>query len=299
MTEPASTSTRLPGRKAFVLAAVATSVVAVTAGGCLWGGSDSSAEEAAFCQSLLPSGEDAEESASLTECGTKLETAATGRAAGERPPATPGRHTAEQRRVLEKAVAAYADRTAEDPGSMPTEIRQHLANALAHHPREVHGALHEGDGPAGDEGAPGPGDGELETVDVTRVLRAVFEDGSAFATVQKSQTHIVSANLQGLGKDDFIDTPDHADQATAVVKDAGSVLGRLYRIRSEAIDSRTSEDATEAKKLSVRHYEQNGFPHLEALIQNRTEEVGLSENQLRGDRTQGLFDDAEGAFNGS
>ncbi|MGW7517253.1 hypothetical protein ACWGJ2_16855 [Streptomyces sp. NPDC054796] len=183
-------------------------------------------------------GQDAEDKDARSGFGAALEAAMTGHVPGEKPTDDFSKHSDAQVRVFEKVVESYADITKVDQSAMPENIRQNMANTIAHYPSDVHEVLSLRGVSETTENRVG-----TERGDLVQFLRGAAEDGQAFRTIHDSQVGYIGDRIQHLDHDDFTRKPGGAtDGAEGVVRSSGKAMGYLDQIRADVLaDDRDSQ----------------------------------------------------------
>ncbi|AXK33156.1 hypothetical protein DVA86_11360 [Streptomyces armeniacus] len=206
----------------------------------------------------IPRGSDTQDADNRTGFGAALEAAMTGNTPGADAPAKFTEHSHAETRVFENVVKSYAEITKVDPGAMPDNIRQNMANAIAYYPSDVHEILGrdfdfaESDMSTGSNNVSG-----VNEATMTRFIRAASEDGGAFRTIHDSQVAYTAHQIQALDRGDFTDV---TDKAVSAVREGGRTMGTLDHIRADALGDQRDDQVSQNNWNKTYKYHTFGVP---------------------------------------
>ncbi|MFC8989405.1 hypothetical protein G3I31_31275 [Streptomyces sp. SID9913] len=259
------------------LAITATVIAALIVIGSIFILSDDDASDPGeeLCWSLVSS-KSSEDSGPLTKCGEALESAMTGRPAGEVAPRTTHRHSVEQVRMTERVISAY---TESETTVVPEAIRKNFGNALSHYSSDVSDILQVDVDYSYAYFATKPNNLSVTVADLSDFIFKLGADSDAFDVVYESQFNIISRQIDALTRRDFTATPTGAtDRPLGMMRQFGRATGILHRI---------------TEKESFTDTEKYGFPRLRNALDERIEKVGVSRKD---GRVQNLYRAAEESF---
>ncbi|TWV36124.1 tetratricopeptide repeat protein [Streptomyces misionensis] len=164
--------------------------------------------------------------------GDALEAASTGHAPGIMAPAIPARHDPAQAAVFSGVVSAYGQGIAGDPaGGMPAGLRHSMGGMMADYVGDVHQILGQ------DRTNPTDYSGlDVKAQDLVPVIRAMAEDGTAFAKLHDAETSYVAQELDKYDGQAFVreDAPG-AKELKAFVGQSNMALGQMDAVRADVI----------------------------------------------------------------
>ncbi|NEA88200.1 hypothetical protein G3I38_30665 [Streptomyces sp. SID7958] len=259
------------------LAITATVIAALIVSGSIFILSDDDASDPGeeFCWSLVSS-ESSEDSGPLTKCGEALESAMTGRRAGEDAPRTTDRHSVEQVRMTERVISAY---TESETTVVPEAIRKNLGNALSHYSSDVSDILQVDVDYSDADFATEPNNLSVSVADLSDFIFKLGADSDAFDVVYESQFNIISRQIDALTRRDFTATPTgETDRPLGMMRQFGRATGILHKI---------------AEKESFTDTEKYGFPRLRNALDERVEKEGVNRKDRR---LESLYRAAEESF---
>ncbi|MDJ1133370.1 DUF6571 family protein [Streptomyces iconiensis] len=166
--------------------------------------------------------------------GAALEAAATGNAPGTDAPEDFGTHSKAEIRVFEHMVESYGADAKHDPESIPGNLRQNMANAVAAYPHDVHDILGVDMDHSNSSNATDPNGVSVSDKQMHQFLRGISEDGGAFRTVHDSQARIIAEDVAGLDQQDFA---GKSREAMNVTVESGRTMGSLDEIRASVLAS--------------------------------------------------------------
>ncbi|MYQ98544.1 MULTISPECIES: DUF6571 family protein [unclassified Streptomyces] len=164
--------------------------------------------------------------------GDALEAASTGHPPGVRTPEIPAHHDPAQAAIFSGVVTAYGHGIAGDPvGGMPAGLRHSMGGMLSDYIGDVHEILgQERDTPTDYSGL------TIQNKDLVPVMRAMAEDGHAFAQVHDAETSYVAQELDKYDGQAFVDkNAPGADKLQAFVGQSNSALGQMDAVRADVI----------------------------------------------------------------
>lgn len=160
--------------------------------------------------------------------GAALEAAMTGHAPDSETPQSFSPNQG-QRAVFEEVVNSYADQEKDEPGSMPQNIRQNMANAVTYYPEDVQKLL------AGRDNAYESAYEDVLSTSMTHFIHAAGQDGQAFRTIHDSQLAQVMNRIAELEHDDFTGQGASTAKADLIAMDSGISMGTLDKIRADIL----------------------------------------------------------------
>lgn len=166
--------------------------------------------------------------------GAALEAAATGNVPGTEAPTDFATHSEAETRVFEHMVNTYGADAKEDLESIPSNLRQNMANTVAAYPYDVHDIIGTGTDYSNPYNATEPNDVSVDDKRMQQFLRGVSEDGGAFHTIHDSQTQVVAEEVAGLDRQAF---EENSREAKQIARDSGRTMGSLDEIRASVLAS--------------------------------------------------------------
>ncbi|WP_051203431.1 hypothetical protein [Streptomyces thermolilacinus] len=133
-------------------------------------------------------------------------------------------------------------------------------------------------------------------------LDALADDGDAFNIIREALFSEIDAELEDLGKQDFLsepkDEPGKAfiDSGLGTAISSGTVTGDLRRARINALTRQHENNKSAAEKALLEDYETYGSPRLRKLFQDRSAALGATETAAGRQRLDSLLSKAAEAY---
>ncbi|WP_436993986.1 hypothetical protein [Streptomyces sp. enrichment culture] len=234
---------------------------------------------ASRCQRVL-SELGVESTGSVQECGDALETAMTGKPAGEKAPKAPaGRLPDAQSRNFEKVLTAFTKDVGPEVADIPVAIRGNMANAVTYYTDDVFQILGGHVNYSHEKYSTAPNDIDLDRSTVLTFLRPLAENEKAFDSIRASVFHRIDSDIATLNKADLTAVPKQApgeavsDKAKRVARESGRVTGALRKLSGEAITVKHGEVSGKREAALARDAERFGLPRLEQAFRSRAESL--------------------------
>ncbi|MEU7568928.1 hypothetical protein AB0A99_23570 [Streptomyces fradiae] len=238
-----------------------------------------------------------ESTGSAQECGDALETAMTGKPAGEKAPTAPTERLPDaQSRNFEKAVSAFTKDAGPETADIPDTIRGNMANAVTYYTDDIFQILGGHVDHSEESYSTTPNDIDLDRSTVLAFLRPLAQDEKAFDSIRASVFHRIDSDIATLDKADLTTAPRQApgeatgDKATGVARESGRVTGTLRKLSGEAITARHGQGTEERDAALARDAERFGLPRLEQAFRSRAESVGTASTPESASRMQDIIE---------
>ncbi|MGW0880608.1 DUF6571 family protein [Streptomyces sp. NPDC002671] len=164
--------------------------------------------------------------------GDALEAASTGHPPGVQTPVIPAHHDPAQAAIFSDVVNAYGQGIAGDPvGGMPAGLRHSMGGMMSDYIGDIHQILgQERNQPTDYSGL------TIKNEDLVPVMRAMAEDGHAFAQVHDAETSYVAQELNKYDGQAFVDeNAPGAKDVKAFVGQSNMALGQMDAVRADVI----------------------------------------------------------------
>ncbi|MFI2227526.1 hypothetical protein [Streptomyces fradiae] len=244
-----------------------------------------------------------ESTGSAQECGDALETAMTGKPAGEKAPTAPTERLPDaQSRNFVKAVSAFTKNAGPETADIPDTIRGNMANAVTYYTDDVFQILGGHVDHSEESYSTTPNDIDLDRSTVLAFLRPLAQDEKAFDSIRASVFHRIDSDIATLDKADLTTAPRQApgeatgDKATGVARESGRVTGTLRRLSGEAITARHGQGTKERMTALERDAQRFGLPRLRQAFLAYAVRVGVSGPPVSGSRPGSVLDTAESTY---
>lgn len=228
----------------------------------------------------------------------------TGTDAGHKPPkGGPQRLPEKNSKALELVITTYTERTEKgETVPVPSEIKKNLANALSYYAGDAYEILAGQVDYSDPQHSTTPNDIDIDTPVMSDFLDALADDGDAFNIIREALFSEIDAELEDLGKQDFLsepkDEPGKAfiDSGLGTAISSGTVTGDLRRARINALTRQHENNKSAAEKALLEDYETYGFPRLRKLFQDRSAALGATETAAGRQRLDSLLSKAAEAY---
>ncbi|MFG3494510.1 hypothetical protein [Streptomyces sp. NPDC047928] len=290
-------------RKAHLFLVFLSAAVAVAIGAAyfVWPREDSEDKNLQGCVQVLEQlGVGVGAPSSISECGDALETAMTGRPAGQPTKGAaiqlPAKQSAAFEAVARKYGATGLDGTA---APIPREIIPNLANAVTYYLPDVYQIIGGQVDYSSPDHATKPNAIDVDSPEMTDFLRGLAEDEASFRLVRSGMFEHMAKEIGTLTDGDFAGKsrgepgqPQKGDTAIGLARVTGKVTGTLRKARLQAITAHSGEKVAEA----ARDYRLYGFPHLERLFRSRAGEFSGHSTPERTARLEDILSEARDVY---
>ncbi|WP_236239695.1 hypothetical protein [Streptomyces sp. CC228A] len=273
---------RKKSRRSFIPLAV---ILAATtaAGAWMWFGRAQTDHGAADCWAVLSETGTASPSGPVDACGSALETAITGKPAGQPAPESPTKTLPEENsRALEIVVTEYTREKGAGGKHVAPEIRKNLANALTYYRSDVYQILGSQVSYASETVSTEPNDIDLDKQELGDFLVLLAPDEAAFQKVREAIGKEIEREISQLDRAALVAAPQQEpgkpqvpDKAFGLAGAAGQAAGKMRYAAGRAMADRYKEGSDERATALRKDETRYGLPHLTQELHERAAEVGV------------------------